>query len=950
MNIAPPILAAHPDLNDEQKRVIACLDKPLRVLAGPGSGKTYCIILRTLNILLQDKAEPKQIILCTFTEKATYEMRNRLAAEARKIGYTKDLSELTISTIHGFCNRLLMKYRHKTPLGHDYETLDDLTQQLFLYEHFDAICGERENGRFLGKWKGKWRTIEEIRKYFDKITDELLDPETIREAELAFLSALADAYEQYQRALFEENRVDFAHLQKFAHDLLEDSELLEELTQDIRYVLVDEYQDTNYVQEQLLLKLSRKTGHLCVVGDEDQSIYRFRGATVRNILEIHQQIPACETLTLTTNYRSHQDIISGYDRWMASADWSNRKGGPFRCDKHIKPDGNAAHQNYPSIFSIWGNGRRDEAERLADLISHLKENGVIGDYSQVALLLHSVRKEHSDHYLAALSHKGIPAFCPRARTYFDNDEICYMMACFAVIFGWHGEQRGEIFGAVQELAKYVDGALILFGRSFAEPTLSATLRSWVEEIENLKEGGTLDTRPADYFYQLLALEPFATAIKDENKSRNLAIFSQLLNAFQVYYRYPVITWGNKGYLRLYLFNSFFNFLYSSGINEFEDKHQPIPKGYVQVMTIHQAKGLEFPVVVVGSLSVQRAIEKRVDKNLQSYYRRPPFEPEARITEFDRMRLHYVAFSRAQNLLVLSAHKSPRPHFSAIWEGLPQWPYVEKELLAAQQFASRERIPIKKTYNFTGDIKIYETCPRQYQFFKDYDFTPSRSAVMFFGLLVHHTIEEIHHIALDGRLDTLYESGIKEIFDKKFNFLRLSNIRLIGADAKEAAFRHVMNYFRQNREEMQHIVEVEVDVSLEKDDYILSGKVDLIRDDDGKLELLDFKASPRPRNDPALIAAYERQLCTYAHVLEQRYGRRADQLALYWTSEEKKEDALMTLPYDPQKVDVAGSYFDKVVGCIQAQEFAVKKPPESSICAECDMRYLCRADGTIAAAH
>ncbi len=951
MNIAPSILEAYPDLNSQQKNVIGCLDKHLRVIAGPGSGKTYSIILRTLNILLQDKAEPKQVMLCTFTEKATFEMRDRLAAAARKIGYTQDLSELNISTIHGFCNQLLRRHRHKTPLGHNYETLDELTQQLFLYEHFTEIIGEKENGRFLGKWKGKWTTIKNIRTYFDKIADELIDPGQLKNSGDAFLSALADAYDTYQCLLFDSNRVDFAHLQKLAHDLLEPSGTTDDGTQSIRYILVDEYQDTNYVQEQLLLKLTGETGYLCVVGDEDQSLYRFRGATVRNILEFPQRLPASETLTLTTNYRSHQDIIGRYDRWMASCDWSNQNGLPFRHAKHIEPDSEGCHSNYPAMFSIWGRDQPDEARRVADVITHLKENDVIKDYSQVALLLHSVREEHSGHYLTALEEKGIPAFCPRARRYFENDEIRHMMACFSLIFGWHGEQRGDMFGDVPKLADYVDGALISLGKHFAETPLSGEIRKWVKEIESLQDGATLNTRPADYFYQLLALEPFATAIKEENTSRNLAIFSQLLNAFQVYYHYPVVTHRNRDFLRMHLFNSFFNFLFSGGINEFEDMYQPLPRGYVQVMTIHQAKGLEFPVVVVGSLSVHVRTQKAVDQDLSPHYQRPLFEPETRITEFDRMRLHYVAFSRAQHLLVLSAGKQPKPHFVPIWDELQQWPYVEKkEELTAQRFASREHVPVKKTYSFTGDIRIYETCPRQYQFFKDYDFTPSRSAVIFFGLLVHQTIEGIHRVVMDGGLDTLGEPGINEIFERTFRFLRMSSVRPIDETTKGAALRQVINYFEQNCGEMQNIEEIEVDVSLEKDTYILSGTVDLVRGGNGKLELLDFKTSPRPKNDPELVAAYERQLCTYAYILEQRYKRRVDQLTLYWTSEPRKEDALMTLPYDRQKVNSAGSYFDKVVGCIQAQEFSVKKPPESAICKECDMRHFCRADGTIAATH
>jgi DNA helicase-2/ATP-dependent DNA helicase PcrA len=446
----------------------------------------------------------------------------------------------------------------------------------------------------------------------------------------------------------------------------------------------------------------------------------------------------------------------------------------------------------------------------------------------------------------------------------------------------------------------------------------------------------------------LAFEPFKSYVKNENRTRNLAVLSQLLNTFQNYYHYTVVTFRNREYLRFHLFNSFFRLLHEGGINEYEDPDQPFPKGHVQVMTIHQAKGLEFPVVVVGSLSNQLGSPKQTDRDLGPFYHRPPFEPEDRITLFDRMRLHYVAFSRPQKVLVLTAHEPPKDHFAPIWQGLPQWPYVQKELLAAQRFEVRERMPVKRTYSFTGDLKIYETCPRQYQFFREYDFTPSRSAVIFFGLLVHQTIEEIHRIALDGKLDTLDEARIRELFDRTFRFLCLSDVRPIGGAAKESAFTQVMNYFRQNRDEMHRVIQTEVDVSLEKDGYILTGKVDLLLGGDGKLELLDFKTSPRPKDSPHLIAAYERQLCTYAHILERRHGRHVDRLLLYWTSEPRKEDALMVLPYDPARVEEAGRHFDETVRCIQAQEFGVTTPPEAAICKECDLKMLCRSEGIITA--
>lgn len=947
MTIAQEILEHYPNLNAIQREIVGHVDGPLLVIAGPGSGKTYSIVLRALNLLLLGKAMPKELLLCTFTQKAAFEMRDRLAATARNVGYAGDLSELTASTIHSFCNGLLTQHRHRTQLGHSYDTLDELTQLLFIFEHLDDIIGPPENGLFLGRWRTRWTAIEGARDYFGKITEELVDAGQLIGSDDHFLHLIGGAFHRYERALLDANRADFAHLQRHVFDLLCDPAIGDAVKGDISYVMVDEYQDTNYIQERLLLELTEKSNNLCVVGDEDQSLYRFRGATVRNILEFPQRVPGCKILKLTTNYRSHRAIVGRYDRWMDSGDWSNPNGASFRYDKTIEADEDRTHPAYPAVIAIWGRDSNDEAKRFADLVEFLKRREVISDYSQVALLLHSVREEHSGPYLSALEARGIPAFCPRARAYFEIPEVRNLVGCFAVMFGWYGEGRGEVAGPVAELAEYVDGSIVELGRNFASPhPLAETLRRWTQEISRLQKGESLDFRSADYFYHLLALEPFRSAVRNENTARNLAIFSQLLNVFQSYYHYTVVTHRNREFLRFDLFNSFLRLLVNGGINEYEDLEQPFPKGHVQVMTIHQAKGLEFPVVVVGSLSTRLSSPKKIDRDLGPFYNRPPFEPENRITLFDRMRLHYVAFSRAQKVLVLTAHEAHKSHFSAIWQGLPQWPYVQKDLLAAQSFQVRERMPIKKTYSFTGDLKIYETCPRQYQFFREYDFTPSRSAVIFFGLLVHQTIEEIHRIAIDGQLDTLDQRRVREVFDRTFRFLCVSDVRPIGDVAKEAAFEQVMSYFSQNQDDMRRVIQTEVDVSLEKEGYILRGKVDLLLGSDGKLELLDFKTSPRPKGSPDLIRAYERQLCTYAHIMERRHGKHVDRLLLYWTSEAARNEALMVLPYDPKRVEEAGHNFDEVVGRIQNREFSVTVLPEATICKECDLRPLCSAEGIL----
>jgi len=482
--IATPLIQKFSAINDAQKAIIAHSDGPLLVIAGPGSGKTFSLVLRAMNLLLQGKASPRELVICTFTEKAAFELRDRMSSAAREVGYKKDLSELRVSTIHGFCNRLLELHRHRTVLGNNFEVLDELTQLLFIFDHFDHIVGEPIDDKFLGKWSTKWTAIQGVRGYFDKITEELVDSTSVAASADPFLQSIARAYRAYEEALFENNRLDFAHQQKLVYDLLQDADIFESVASRIKYVMVDEYQDTNYIQERILFLLTNSSHNLCVVGDEDQSLYRFRGATVRNILEFPSRVENCTTVKLTTNYRSHERIVRAYDRWMASANWRDRNGTSYRYDKTIEPDPKAEHPDYPSVFRIWGRDARDEGGRFAELVEFLKDKNVIEDYSQIALLLHSVRLDHCEHFLRALDRKGIPAFCPRARAYFDNEEVQLMVGCLALIFGYHGDGRGNVGGALIELGRYVDDCLIELGRQCSgNHPMAKLLRILTEEIQ-----------------------------------------------------------------------------------------------------------------------------------------------------------------------------------------------------------------------------------------------------------------------------------------------------------------------------------------------------------------------------------------------------------------------------------------------------------------------------------
>jgi DNA helicase-2/ATP-dependent DNA helicase PcrA len=302
----------------------------------------------------------------------------------------------------------------------------------------------------------------------------------------------------------------------------------------------------------------------------------------------------------------------------------------------------------------------------------------------------------------------------------------------------------------------------------------------------------------------------------------------------------------------------------------------------------------------------------------------------------------VAFSRPQKLLALTTSSEPKDFFRSIWEGLEQWPHVKKETLKAQKFESKSPFVPKKSLSLTSHINVYETCPQQYMFFKEYDFTPSRTGQILFGTLVHETIEDIHRAILDG--ETVTEEKIRMDFENNYKGLLSNGMRPIGVRQKEDAHRHVQTYFKNNKDLLKRVIDTEVDVSIEMDQYIMNGKVDLLLGKDDKLEVLDFKSQTKPKKSDPAIDKIRKQLNLYAYILKERYNKDPERLYIYWTSEHIRKDALMEIDYDPKLVEEAGRYFDGVANCIMKKDFTIKnKPDKTRVCKECDFKYYCRTE-------
>jgi DNA helicase-2/ATP-dependent DNA helicase PcrA len=598
---------------------------------------------------------------------------------------------------------------------------------------------------------------------------------------------------------------------------------------------------------------------------------------------------------------------------------------------------------------VSGASKSSVAKRTATLVKELKESGKLTDYSQVALLLPSVRYEKSGDYIEAFAELGIPSYCPRAKAYFSNDEVKLMLGSIAFILDWTTEFRGDVRGGkIAELVEHIDESIDRIESEFDD--LHAALVKLRAEVRGLGPTGSSDKRVADFPYLLLPYAPFSDSLKQPIASRNISKLTKLLAAFHQYYGYSVVTGKNLVSLRNSIFNSFFRFLYESGEDDVEDPDEMFPPGMVQIMTIHQSKGLEFPFVLVGGLEKgPRYSTKSLDELSAKYSDQVPFEPSNKIGEFDDMRLFYVAMSRPQHLLALLDPTEPKRHkrFEKIIQQAVDVTPSGHGLDEGDNWEFEKRLAPKKSFSFTSDVRTFETCARQYQMYRHLEFEPSRAVTIVFGTLVHQTIEDIHRMQLEGKGAEVDEAFIRDRFEFNLKTLMLKEVRYIGKQQQEAALNHVLNYWKNNQVEIAHVIEAEVDVTLEEEDFILNGSIDLVRSSDGELEILDFKSSTRPEESEYLDSYYQ-QLCIYAHVYAKRTGVTPSRLVLYWTGEFDKKQARMVFDYNPSDVEQAATHFREVVGKIQALEFDVVTPPDKKTCSECDFRAYCASDGTISA--
>lgn len=706
-------------LTTEQENIVRHPDGPAWVLAGPGTGKTEVLTVMLLRLLYvsgdpiqANPVSPESIFVTTFTKKAASNITDRLAnmqttlVNAEPSLSAVDISKLKINTLHGLCNDLLQEYR--APNYQNVRLMDDFEQAMFIYEHMDIVKNPNDSRdvpfwtefEFLfprnvwqaqyGNCPRKWAMAKALVKVFNRLVEDRIDVAALR-ATGGQMQRLADLYEEYQQLLISNYRCDFSHVQQRFLDFLNTEVGQAFLNGDatagngIEWVLVDEYQDTNRIQEEIYMSLANRGNHnLVVVGDDDQAMYRFRGGSVECMVTFDDAVQtflgfpssSIRSYPLSINFRSHPEIVTFCDNFITSFPLMNQPGARVPGKASLTP-GSSITGTYPAVATLEAQRVTDLHERFGEMVRGLVDNNIVSDPNQCCLLLRSAKesKMNAKPFAQALRNRGFDVYNPRNKAFLEQEEVlCLLGALLAIVDNsrnhvpriQRGARRGQLIYPLLE-----DCWSMFEAEAARNPRLQQYVNDVVNKIGSANPGTYFDSSLHEMVYILLGLEPFRHWLSDPVRRQRIGRLTQLIEAYgampvpghpNVSRGLPRVSEHSSGelvpgWIRGF-YHLFFGYLNDAGLDDVEDEDIICPPGMVPVMTMHQAKGLEFPFVFVGHPNANDAVSEthQLEDMLDPY----PLNPSRSFTrprasdraQLDLIRQYYVAYSRAQYALVI----------------------------------------------------------------------------------------------------------------------------------------------------------------------------------------------------------------------------------------------------------------------------------------------------------
>jgi DNA helicase-2/ATP-dependent DNA helicase PcrA len=853
------------EYTEAQRAAIATIDDPLLIVACAGSGKTQVISQRIIEILRHPGVEPRNIVAFTFTEKAAAELKERVTnLVTETFGNVIGLAELFIGTMHGYALDALQTHVAET---FKYSVLDDIQTRLLIDRH-SRESGLTTTDAVVNGQPRKLRRYVNSRLYM-QVTNILREDDV----DQALLSAdLTGALDGYRRLLHRLRYFDYTELLRMVVDLLaEDPDdpvaglLVRHIRDHVRYVVVDEYQDTNPVQEQLIEKLCRFGANLCVVGDDDQTIYQWRGSAVSNILTFVARREGVQRVTLDDNFRSSQGIVI---LGQAVAEQNAQ-----RLDKKMVA---AGHQQFDrgDMLALTFDDPDEEAHWICDRIARLRGMPFLDEagaeprglsWSDFAVLFRSVSKDAGP-LVEELKRRDVPYVIKGLTRLFEAPEVQACVKCFQYVM--------QEITADELVTAWLDASLGLTRDDLARGlAVLNEARIWTPG----ERWGTYNIqRTYLRFLEELRIReetvPSANGtIRGELVFYNLGKFSQAISDFeQIYFQ--------SDPQRKY--EGFTKWLVHQAPDYYAESDADV--GYatpdaVTIATVHQAKGMQWPAVFVPALRRNRFPGRR-QGGLNVFHVIPqaavPDADRYRGTEADEIRLFYVAVTRAQKYLALTYSPGDSAMYrarSAFFDFATRNPYLltAEAPVTAVRLAPRARHEIPDVNLSFSDLKYFFECPYQFKLRFLYGFNPPIHEALGYGKSVHDVMAEIHKRAISG--DIVSDLEAEELVDRHLNApFAYPTLR---EQLRQAAIRAVTRYLEENRARLPQTRYSEQQVQVHVAPGItVDGRIDLIRRlDTNETSIVDFKSSDRAQADEIT----RDQLHVYVVGYEELTGERAD---------------------------------------------------------------------------
>jgi len=957
-------------LNKEQLEAVKHGEGPLLIIAGAGTGKTTVITERIKWLVSSGKAKPAEILALTFTDKAAREMEERVDL-AMPYGYT----EMWISTFHSFCDRVLRQEALQIGLDPGYKLMNEAEMTQFLINHLFQF--DLQYFRPLGN---PTKFIRGLLQHFSRLKDEDVAPKEylqyvqslVKKAkskeekdEVAKLLELANAYRKYEELKVKEGVMDFADLIAKTLQLFRTRKnVLRQYQQQFKYILVDEFQDTNHAQNQLAMLLAGKKANITVTGDDDQSIYRFRGAAISNMIQFRDHYPQAKVIVLSQNYRSTQTILDHAYQLIQNNN-PDRLEIKEKISKKLKAVRKVKGE--PIVF-IHTDRVENEAEAVAKKIQELTSQPVDGRrspyrYAEIAILVRA--NNHAEPFVRALSRAGIPYQFLGPGRLFRQPEVKDLIAYLEVLYNfednvaWYRVLSMDFFAlSARDLAAINNYArrynLSLFEacekveKIFVSQKTKEKINWLVKMVHRHLKLLPKETAGQILYYfleetgLLKKLAEYQTPL-EEKKAQNIARFFDRLKTYEVDHEDASVT----------AVVDWINLSMELGESPLANNLDWTEENRVNLLTVHSAKGLEFPVVFLVNLVSARFPTRQRREQIPI--------PEALVKEIlptgdyheqEERRLFYVGMTRACDRLFLTAadyygegkrEKKISPFvIEALGEEALQrqpstvsnqltifdfQPVPEKELLGAEY-----RPPI--TYLSYSQISTFDNCPRQYRFRYLQRIPVPPSAAASFGDSVHKTLRDFYQAVKEGK--KLAKKDLLKLLEKNWSAEGYAS-KAHEKRMKEQGRRMLSDFYDQDYDPKRIPKALEQNFVIKISPSLrIGGKIDRVDEWRDKLEIIDYKTG-KTLDQKEIDRSLQMTVYALAATDQGIYGKKPEEVLLsfyFLDSGEKKTTRRTADQLQQAKKELVEKACE-----IEKSKF---EPRPGRLCEFCEYRLLCEA--------